>query len=91
MLIISKAIPCIRLFTRHVFFSNYSLKSCIKSTRVNFSRNPSERFNLLYLENVSNLRDCNFHDFDTLANVAENGCTWKKPDIRYLVLCGVLL
>ena len=25
-------------------------RTCIQSTRVNFSRNPSERFNLLYLE-----------------------------------------
>ena len=40
-------------------------------------------------KNLSNLRDCNFHDFDTLANIAENGCTRKKPDIRYFKNMGM--
>ena len=34
--------PYIMLFTRHVLSAISSLESCIKSTRVNFSRNPSE-------------------------------------------------
>ena len=33
----------IKLFTRHVLSANSSLKSCIKSTQVYFSQNPSER------------------------------------------------
>ena len=69
---------------RHVFTANSTLKSCIKSTRINISRNHSK--NLYYTdlqENVSNLRECIFHDSDILANIAENGCTRKKPDIRY--------
>ena len=32
---------------------------------------------------VSNLCNCIFLDFDTLVNIAENVCTWKKPDIQY--------
>ena len=43
-------ISSIRLFMHHVLSANSSLKSCIKSTRVNFSWNPCERFHLLYLE-----------------------------------------
>ena len=35
-------IPFIRLFMRRVLSANSSLKLCIQSTRVNFSRNPSE-------------------------------------------------
>ena len=78
-------LPYIRLFTRHVLSANSSLKSCIKSTRVNFSRNPSESFKIYFIcKIVSNLRDWIFHDFDTLVNIAENGCTRKKPDLRYI-------
>ena len=78
-------IPYIRLFTRHVLSANSNLKSCIKSTREHFSRNPSESFKIYFkCKIVSNLRDWIFHDFDTLANIAENGCSWKKPDIRYM-------
>ena len=62
-------IPYIRLLTRHVLSANSSLKSCIKSTRVNFSRNPSESFKIYFIcMIVSNLRDWIFHDFDTLGN-----------------------
>ena len=32
----------------------------------------------------SNLRNCNFYDFEILANIVEIWCTWKKPDIQYL-------
>ena len=35
-------------------------------------------------EIVSNLRECIFHDFGILANIAEYGCTQKKLDIRYI-------
>ena len=80
-------IPYIRLFTHHVLSANSSLKSCIKSTRVNFSRNPSESLKIYFIcKIVSNLRDRIFHDFDILANIAENGCMRKKPDIRYLTM-----
>ena len=59
-------IPYIRLFTLYVLSANSSLKPCIKSTRVNFSRNPSESFKIYFIcKIVSNLRDCIFHDFDT--------------------------
>ena len=67
-------IPYNILFTRHVLSVNSSLKLCIKSTRVNFSRNPSESFKIYFIcKIVSNLCDWIFHDFDTLANIAENG------------------
>ena len=79
--------PYIRLFTRHVLSANSSLKSYIKSTRVYFSRNPSDRFKIYFIcKIVSNLCDWIFHDFDILANKAENGCTRKKADIRYNVI-----
>ena len=62
-------IPYIRLFTRHVFSANSTLKQCIKSTQINISRNHSKSLNLPDLqETVSNLRECIFHDFDVLAN-----------------------
>ena len=87
VLLLTALIPYIRLFTRHDLSANSSLKSCIKSTRVNFSRNPSESFKIYFICNiVSNLREWIFHDFDTFANIAENGCTRKKPDIRYILL-----
>ena len=80
-------IPYIRLFTPHVLSANSSLKSCIKSTQMNFSRNPSESFKIYFsCKIVSNLRDWIFHDFDTLGNIAESRCTRKKPDIRYMYL-----
>ena len=51
-------IPYIRLFTLHALSANSSLKPCIKSTQVNFSRNPSESFKIYFIcKNVSNLRD----------------------------------
>lgn len=34
-------------------------------------------------KNVSNLCDCNFYDFGTLANIAENGSKQKKLDIGW--------
>ena len=72
-------IPYIRLFKRQS-----SLKSCIKSTRVNFSQNPSEGFKIYFIcKIVSNICVRIFHHFDTLENIAENGCTRKKTDIRY--------
>ena len=75
----------IRFFTRHVLSANSSLKSCIKSTRVNFSQNLSENFKNYFICKIkSNLRDWIFHNFDTLANIVENGCTRRKPDIQYL-------
>ena len=37
----------------------------------------------LICEIVSNLRDFISLDFDSLMNIAENGCTWEKPDIEY--------
>ena len=47
--------------------------------RMNISRNHSKSLNLPDLqETVSNLRECIFHDFDILANIAENGCTRKN-------------
>ena len=50
---------------------------------MNISRNHSKSLNLPDLQQtVSNLRECIFHDFDILANIAENGCTQKKTDIR---------
>ena len=80
-------IPYIRLFTRHVFSANSTVKPCIKSTQINISRNHSKSLNLPDLqETVSNLRECIFHDFDVLANIAENGCTRKKPDIQYMFI-----
>ena len=51
-------------------FVNSSLKTSIKSLRVNFLQNPSDNLNLPYLENVSNLHDCIFHKFDLLMNIA---------------------
>ena len=66
------------------FLANSTLKQCIKSTRINISRNQIKSFNLSDLrETVSNLRECIFHDFDILTNIAENGCTRKKSDIQY--------
>ena len=58
--------------------SNSTLKSFFKSTQVNFSSNLSESLHFFICKNVSNLLDCNFHDIDTLANIAENGCMQKK-------------
>ena len=85
---INRYIPYIRLFTCHVFSANATLKPCIKSTLINISRNHSKILNLPDLqETVSNLRKCIFHDFDILANIAEHGCTRKKPDIRYVKCC----
>ena len=54
-----------------IFFSfvNSSLKSSIKSLRVNFLQNPSDNLNLPYLENVSNLPDCIYHKFGLLMNM----------------------
>ena len=49
----------------------------MKSTRVNFSRNPSESFNLPNLKKYAKFI-CIFHDFDTLTNIAENGCSREK-------------
>ena len=47
--------------------------------RMNISWNRSKSLNLPDLqETVSNLRECIFHDFDILTNIAENGCTRKK-------------
>ena len=55
------------------FFASYTLKPCIKSMRINISRNHSKSLNLPDLqETVSNLRECIFLDFDILANIAEN-------------------
>ena len=77
--IVCNVIPYIRLFTRHVFSANSTLKPCIKSTRINTSRNHSKSLNLPDLqETVSNLGECIFHDYDILANIAEDGCTRKK-------------
>ena len=57
-------IPNIRLFTRHVLSANSSLKSYIKSTRVNVSRNPSESLkNLLYLQDCVKFTRLNFSRF----------------------------
>ena len=43
--------------TRHVLSANSSLKLRIKSTRVNFSRNPIESFKIYFIcKIVSNLR-----------------------------------
>ena len=54
-------LPYIKLFTRHVFSANSTLKQCIKSTRINISRNHSKSLNLPDLqETVSNLRKCIF-------------------------------
>ena len=39
-------IPYIRLITRHVFSTNSTLKTCIKSTRVNISQNHSKSLNV---------------------------------------------
>ena len=73
-------VPYIRLFTHHVFSANSTLKPCIKSTPINISQNHSKSLNLPDLqETVSNLCECIFHEFDILANIAENGCMWKKP------------
>ena len=66
----------IRLFTRHILSANSSLKSWIKSTRVNFSRNPGVIYFICKI--MSNLCNCIFHDFDIHANIPENGCTRKK-------------
>ena len=75
----STQVPYIRLFTSHVFFAYSTLKSCIKSTRINISRNHSKNLNLPDLqETVSNLREYILHDFDILANIAENGCMRKE-------------
>ena len=69
------------------FLANSTLKQCIKSTRINISPKHSKSHNLPDLqETVSNLCECIFHDFDVLANIAENGCMRKKPDIRYVIL-----
>ena len=45
-------VPYIRLSMRHVYSINSTLKPCIKSMRVNISRNPNENFSLY------NLQDC---------------------------------
>ena len=77
-------LPYIRLFTRHVLSTNVSLKSCIKSMPVIFFHKIQMRA-LIYLicKNVSNLRNCIYHN--TLTNLAENGWTRKKPDIWYFI------
>ena len=46
------------LFTHHVLSANSSQKSCIKSMRVILSRNRSESFNLLYLQECAFLSNC---------------------------------
>ena len=67
------------LFTRHVFSAISTLKPCIKSTRINISRNYSKSLNLPDLhETVSNLRECIFHDFDILANILANTVILNK-------------
>ena len=54
-------IPYIRIFMRHVFSANSTLKQYIKSTRINISRNHSKSLNLPDLqETVSNLHECIF-------------------------------
>ena len=46
---------------------------------MNFSRKSSESFKIYFIcKIVSNLLDWIFPEFDTLANIAENGCTRKK-------------
>ena len=60
--------------------------------RMNISRNHSKSLNLPDLQKtVLNLRKCIVHDFDILANIAENGCTRKKPDIQYMCLYNKVL
>ena len=74
----------IRLYTRQVLSTNSSPKLCIQSTLVNFPRNPSDSFKIYLICKIVS-RDWIFHDFDTLTNIAENGCTRKNPDIWYCV------
>ena len=67
----------IRLYTRQVLSTNSSPKLCIQSTLVNFPRNPSNSFKIYLICKIVS-RDWIFHDFDTLTNIAENGCTRKN-------------
>ena len=76
-------IPYIRLFTRHVLSENSSLKWCIKSTRVKFSWNTSERFNILYLEERVKFTRL---QFSRIWYSGEHSGKWM-PDIRYPLKC----
>ena len=72
---------------RHVMSMNSSLKPCIN---LSISQNLSESFKIYFIcKIVTNIRNWIFYDFDTLVNIGENGCTWKKTDIpiiRYIFL-----
>ena len=56
----------------------FTQKSCITSTRVIFLRIPNKSWNLPYLQGFVKFTWLHFHDFDTLADIAENGCMRKK-------------
>ena len=69
-------VPYIRLFTRNVLSANSSLKSCIKSTWVNFSRNPSERFKSTLFARLCQINAIEFFWILILSR------TWRKMDAR---------
>ena len=72
-------LPYIRLFTRHVLSANSTLKSCIKSMRENFSRNPRESWNLLYSPECVQFICLHFHNFGKLFCIY----LWTKNLISY--------
>ena len=77
-------IPYIRLLTRHVLSANSSLKSCIKSTRVNFHEIQVRALKSTLFAWLCQIYVIEFFTILILSGTAENGCTLKKPDVRYL-------
>ena len=70
-----------------VLSASSSLKSCIKSTRLNFSRNPSGSFNLLFLQACAKFTLLHFSRlwFSHIYSVKWMH-TQKNPDIRYCTI-----
>ena len=77
----SMMILYIRLFTRHAFSVNSTLKPSIKSTRMNILRNRNEGFNLPYLQDSVKFTWMHFFDFNILANMAEKEDKRKRTRV----------
>ena len=83
---ITLLITYIRLFKRHAFSANSTLKPCIKSTWINISRNQSKSHNLPDMQETVKFTRMHFSRLDVLANIAENGCTRKKTWYTVLLM-----
>ena len=72
-------------YLRVMFCPQILVLNRVLNLREWISRNTSESFKIHCICMImSYLRDWIFHNFDTLANISENGCTRKKPDKRYI-------